>query len=237
MKTDQYFVFSIVIFLLGVITGVTFFCGFFDNNPGALLPAFATLIAAFLGAGTAFLLQNQKEKRKEIDENVAHGNEVIAALQNRINLLAGYRGKFIEPHRHNEFRWLEIRLPQYKLRPSIDLNPTDLRFLWKKGDVTLPTRVAEQKTIFEVVIDLIKTRSDFYKNVVIPTVDSVLIPYGANASYEHATSAMTNQQKEEIKLHTDNMIDNIDDVIESHLEVARELTKEIKSIYPNSRAC
>ena len=88
MKTDHCFVLSIVIFFVGVLFGTTFFAGYLELMPETFFPALATLIAAFVGAYTAYLLQNEKEKRKEEKHNLAQANEVLQAIKDNIAILS-----------------------------------------------------------------------------------------------------------------------------------------------------
>ncbi|MEW8510748.1 MAG: hypothetical protein AB2608_07940 [Candidatus Thiodiazotropha sp.] len=235
MKTDQYFVLTIVIFISGVLFGTTFLTGYLEIKSEDFFPALVTLIAAFAGAWTAFHLQDQKEIRKEIEENVAHGNEVIAALIDRVNQLYAFRKKFIEDHRQNPYRWLEIRLPQYDMKPNIDIKISNLQFLWAKGNPNLTNMVGKENLSFSIVIDLLNTRTDYYRNNIIPAIDAMRIPPGTKVPYETIRDHLGETVVQNIILHTDNMIENIDDVIESHIKVSKELTKEMKSIFQKNQ--
>ena len=80
MKTDNIIVISILSFFTGTLIGIII-----DQKPFELYfpiigSAMATLVAAYLGAGYAFKLQNDHNEKKILEHNISVGNRAIFTL-------------------------------------------------------------------------------------------------------------------------------------------------------------
>lgn len=235
MKADQHFVLCIVLFITGILFGATFFTGYLELQPETFFPALATLIAAFVGAWAAFLLQEHKEKRAERERHVGHGNEVIAALADHANQLYVFRKQFIEPHRDDKANWLRIMPLPYDLKPNIELDVLNLSFLWQIGEANLTNKVSNEKHKFILLLEIINKRSKVHSNAVQPVFESLGFIQGDKIPAKLVHDSLGPRTVAIMIGLTDDMIEGVDTVIKSHLDIAKELHKEIKKLYPNKK--
>lgn len=233
MKTDNCFVLSIVIFFVGVLFGTTFFAGYLELKPETFFPALATLIAAFVGAYTAYLLQNEKEKRREVKSNVAQANEVIQAIKDNIAVLNIYTQQKIEPFRNHPYRYLTILPLAFDLKPNVEINVSNLSFLWQKGDAEIPDKLSMAKFNFTMALDTINKRSHFHSNVIQPILDSAEFPQGGNIQSVNVKELLRENNYNNIVDYTNNMIITVDEAIQSLSDAGAELHTKIKKIYPH----
>lgn len=235
MKTDQCFVLTIVIFIVGLIFGSVFLTGYLDIKPEAFVPALATLVAAFIGAWAAFMLEDNREKQKIINQNVAYGNEVLTALADNASLLNVFRDNYIEEFRDDPHNWLKILPPPYKFTPNLDLNALSLSFLCREGDANIMLRVSKEQYQFKLILELINKRSLLHDEKVQPMFEKMNFSQGDDIPLDVVEIELGPRYSVIIPGLTRDMIRNIDHCILSHIEAARELRKELLKIYPKEK--
>ncbi|MEW8624068.1 MAG: hypothetical protein AB2559_21040, partial [Candidatus Thiodiazotropha endolucinida] len=207
-----------------------------DMNP-AMIPDLDEIErhAAFLGAWFAFYLQDQKEKRKEIDHHVILGNEVIAALVDNVNILHLIQQGHIEPFRDDPHYWLRILPLPYNLEPNVEVNIQNLSFLWQKGNANLTSMVSKEKLNFKLTLKLINNRSEYHADVVQPIFNSMGFHQGSKIEYKEIQENLGPKILATMSGLTNDMINAIDDTIKSHKVVISALYDEISRIYPGKK--
>ncbi|MCG8051744.1 MAG: hypothetical protein JAZ15_11090 [Candidatus Thiodiazotropha endolucinida] len=233
MKADHCIVLSIFTFFLGILFGSIFLSGYLEITPEAFVPALTTLIAAFAGAWTAYSLQHQKDLRSEEKQNIVHANEVISAILDNLNLIDLYRRKVVDPFRLHPYRYLAILPTTFELKPNLEIDTTGLNFIWQKGNSQLPSKIIKAKFVFNVTLDLIKSRSDFHRNVIQVKFEEANFVQGGNIQLETVKVILGERDFQELIDLTNNMIISLDSAMQLLFEVASELHDEVKKIYPN----
>ncbi|MEW8202708.1 MAG: hypothetical protein AB2697_21870 [Candidatus Thiodiazotropha endolucinida] len=235
MKTDNCFVLSIVIFFIGVLFGTTFFAGYLELKAETFFPALATLIAAFVGAYTAYLLQNEKEKRKEENHNLAQANEVSQAIKDNIAILSIFNEQSIAPFRNHPYRYLTILPLGFELKQNLEIDVSNLSFLWQKGDVVATDKVSMAKFSFTKALDHINRRSHFYSSVIQPAFDTSDFRHDGKIDATKVKEILSESNYHNIVAHTKNMIEAVDNAIQSLFDARDDLRTEIKKMYPNGK--
>lgn len=233
MKADQSFVISLFTFFLGVLFGTTFLIGDLEITPEAFFPALTTLVAAFLGAYTAYSLQNEKEKRKEDRHNLTQANEVLQAIKDNIAILSMFNNQRIAPFRKDPYRHLAILPLGFDLKPNLEIDVSKLSFLWQKCDVVATDKVCMAKFSFTKALDHINRRSHFYSSVIQPALDASESRYDGTIDATKAKETLNRSSHENIVSSTKNMIEAVENAIESLFDARDDLRTEIKKMYPN----
>ncbi|ODB82738.1 hypothetical protein A3193_18490 [Candidatus Thiodiazotropha endoloripes] len=236
MKADQSIILSLITFFVGILFGSIFLTGYLEITPEAFYPALTTLVAAFLGAYTAYSLQNEKEKRKEERHNLTQANEVLQAIKDHIAILSIFNEQSIAPFRKHPYRYLAILPLGFELKPNLEIDVSKLSFLWQKGDVVATDKVCSAKFGFTMALDHINRRSQFYNSDIQPAFDSSDLRHDGKIDATKAKETLGERRYKKIVDHTNNMIDAVDTTIQSLFDARDELRTEINKMYPHGTA-
>ncbi|MEQ1815373.1 MAG: hypothetical protein ABL861_02675 [Nitrosomonas sp.] len=169
MKGDHQVILAIIIFFSGVAFGnlvttnvITF---------SYFIPAFATLIAAFVGARYAFELSSLKEERNIRERNRIAANLASFNMLQMLNILLNYQSQFIDLDkiRNNDYAFLELK-PALTIKDvCLDLN--SLAFLLDGPHVNFLGELNAEQIKFRSLIDAINLHSQDKINKLQPALE------------------------------------------------------------------
>jgi len=135
--------------------------GNMEGYLSAILSALATLAAAFFGAKYAFDLQERRQARDTVLQQVTAANRLISALSRTRNKFVAFRAQFIEPHRGDSIRHFRIQPVSgvSGLGLRVDYDALDFFFASEDPDFLGRLSMVEQEVISTV--ELIEQRSHF----------------------------------------------------------------------------
>lgn len=126
------------------------------------LPALATLVAAFLGAGTAFLLQNKVRENEKREKRLTAANMILYILFERLNCIKLFETDFIRPTRNNPAQLIEMR-PVFNFQsPKSEFKVEEIAFLFNTKYKTLLLDLHEANESYNVTINAIRERSSLH---------------------------------------------------------------------------
>src|SRR5450759_428563 len=117
-----------------------------------VINALSTLIAAFLGALAAFLLQDWRNRRAEQDRNRSAVNRAIFDLSQLWNSLEQYRKEIIEPVRKSQAPWLNMQANVSTQFQNISFNIDGLFFLVDAKQAEFLQRLFLEESRYRITI-------------------------------------------------------------------------------------
>jgi predicted lactoylglutathione lyase len=212
-------------------------CPFSLHNLPNIISPLTTLIAAFLGAWFAFLLQSRKEKRNEENANVGALNKVQINLVQQLNALTIFNRDFVQPYKDHPVVWIAIPAAPHRDYSKLQIDAGSLSFLIENNYSTLisKTLVVEEK--FKEVINIINLRSKVHVGRLQPRLEEVGFKEGEpfDASTEEVEKMLGVRLVGELTRLTDGLISLTEDAIKSHEEIIQEIKNAGSEIFPNKR--
>ena len=143
--------------------------------------AFATLLAAFLGAWFAFKLQRDQEESKQRSSDLQAANLNLSLLAAQIHQLESIKKHFAPAAADEESR-------PYKLKPivptenleNLTLDFSSLAFALEKNPTLVANLSSDQKDI-NTAIGLIRWRSQLHIDLVQPAVEQLQAEHGGDS--------------------------------------------------------
>nr|BAF45167.1 hypothetical protein [uncultured bacterium] len=223
----------LVSFFVGAVIG--FFTGSVITDQAILLTALATLAAAFFGAGAAYKIEDNKNKREHTNKCIESANNIIFALYERIKKLKSIQTEFINPHRNSPTGIISIPpLLDFNL-PESKFNAESLLFLLETNHSQLILDLHTEKQCFETAFMLIKFRSELLFNKVQPSLQAGGIQEGGTYERQQIIDTIGELTFAQLVIATDGIIKNIDETIESSELVKTKLIKALKELHPNNK--
>lgn len=200
-----------------------------------ILPTFATLIAAFLGAWFAFSLQNRSKNNEERDKKISYGNKALFTLCQRVNNLWLIQKNIIDPFR--EHPGIHIAM-----RPTLDFENDDtfldidgLKFLLdtKYQQLLLDLHIENQR--YKTAIRLLNSRSSLHLNLVQPRLETAHVTEKQYYSIEYWKEAIGQRLYLTLQRATEDLISNVDDTVKSNIEIKDRLIEAFKNLFPGEK--
>lgn len=202
-----------------------------DKN--LFLTAITTLVAAFIGAWTAYKLADNKKKREYEQSCIDNANNILFALYERIRALMLVQDQSINPHRAHNFRMILI-MPTLSLSyPESKLNIESLMFILGTKYKQLILDLQTEKECFNVAFNIIKFRSDLHFHHVQPAMEAGGIQEGGEYTREQLTEVVGERIFSQLERSTNNLIEQVDRTIESGIEAKSRLVKALKELFPD----
>ena len=200
----------------------------------ATAPAFATLIAAFMGAKYAFRLHDEKEKRAADASKIEYANLALFYLIRAYNHFLVIRRQFIDEHTDIETRHFQIMPSIGDAWEPLHFDFHKLSFLFDSSDPNITGRMSVFSQMATSTHSVIEERSRFHMNVVQPKAEEVA--GGADtAALGELERALGRRQTAHLRSLTEEMVKGIDDIIAECPDLINDLRKVVAGIYPKAR--
>lgn len=230
-KNEQTITIAIVAFMLGALIGLLGSTYITDKT--TLVTAIATLAAAFLGAGAAYKLEDNKKKREYQEQCLKNGNSVLFALYERIKALRLVQKDSINPERDKPFRMISMMPLLAFSYPESDFDVESLLFLLGTKHKQLVLDLHTEKECFKEAFKLIRFRSELHFNHVQPAMEAGGIQEGGTYTKQQMVAVLGERVFAQLERATDGVIDNVDKTIVSSEQVKTRLINALKELFPD----
>lgn len=232
-KNENVITVAIISFLIGAIAGL--FAGVKITDTNILLPALATLVAAFLGAWAAYKLEDNKKVREHKEKCLESANKILFALYERTKSLKVFQRDSINEHRDNPFKMISMMPLLDFSYPESSFNPETLLFLLETKHSQLMLDLQTEKECFNETFKLIRFRSSLHFNHVQPAIESGGIQEGGEYTRQEMIDVIGERVFAQLERSTDGVIENVDRTIISSEKVKARLVAALKELYPDDK--
>lgn len=197
-----------------------------------LVPALATLVAAFIGAWFAFRLTDKAHARQTENQNVAAINRALFVVLRQFNAVKNVRDQLIDPVRNEPGRFIKMLalmpLDYSALKPDFE----SISFLLETDKRGLMVDLMLENERFHNVIEGVNERSKLHLEVIQPLLVSAGIREGGEYPLGAMEKALGPQFGPHLKRSTEDAINHIDSCYRSLLEFGNHFADEMKKSYP-----
>jgi hypothetical protein len=187
-------------------------------------------LGAFLGSGSAFLLQflHQRRDLREGRESALVQAEFILSMQ--MNTLVQLRKQYLSPLTDDPNRTLSLR-PAAFIPTETSLDMTAIAFVAVLGPVEALQAVHSAQDAYRNALALLRERSDLYKQICYsPDVESSSFDFDSGES----VSRLDARQVRVLQSLTDGLYKTVDAAIELETQAFGALDTVIRRQYPKA---
>lgn len=229
---DSFVVIAILSFFVGAISGAIFDQKSIELVLTAFLPALATLIAAFAGAGYAFKLQEKVREIRAKNERIASANKAIFNLSRMYNSLVNYDDQFLKSCRNDSASFLNVRPSIDLVKSDIQIDLDSLSFLLETSNRNILGELSSCVASYQVAIDAINDRSRIYRDQVQPRMESA----GASEANKYTLDGLKAMMGERLYCILENATSQVfthtENTIVEIKRVSELLTEAVKQEFP-----
>lgn len=198
------------------------------------LSALATLVAAFLGAWSAFKLQDRSRQREERKQNIAAGNRALFNLLRQSNSLKLIQRDYLDEHRDHPGRHLMIMPLPLQSYEDLNFDLRELAFMAEPKHQDLLFKLTIEEARYAEAIKTMNMQSEF-RSQVRAVLSKAGIKHGEKYSGEDLKVAMGDFAYHQLKSLIDALYFHVDRTIESTIEVKNDLRDALKELYPDAK--
>lgn len=198
------------------------------------LSAFATLIAAFLGAWFAFKLQDRAKFREEVKANVAAGNRALFNLLRQANSLKLIQRDHLDEHRDNPGRHLMIQPVPQQAHEDTKFDLRELSFMAAPKHQDLLFKLIIEEARYAETIKTLNMLSEFSSQVQ-RVVAHAGIEHGREYTGEELRTAMGDFAYHQLRSLTDALYFHVDRTVDSTMDVKNALITSLIEMYPKTQ--
>jgi hypothetical protein len=194
--------------------------------------AVATLVAAFAGAFFAYKFNDDREKQRKCEIDLASANKAIFTLIRIYNYIAGFNKQFLKPCANNPADYVLIQPSLGNSKPDWKLDYDSISFLISENKAEILTELTELEELFIIFTETVKTRNHIHLNVVQPAMESAGVTNGASVNLEDIDEIIGDRNTEIMKVLTSELIDITNRGEEKSDQLIQRLHELIVSIFP-----
>ncbi len=226
---EEKLTFIIISFLIGLVFGIILLLKSVLIND--LLPAFATLLAAFFGSWLAYKLQQVSKQKEEINTNIADANHMLFILYRRLNCLSLFQRDIIESIRNDPDYFLTMKpIRQFEApEDRIQLNRLNFLLKSKHHKLLLDLDIEEQR--FIETVNSIRIRSDLHINQYQPAMQAAQVRTSTQIESKNVKPIIGDMLFSHLQQTTDRVIRNVDLFLISSDKIRDTLVKALSEQY------
>ena len=156
-----------------------------------MLTALASLIAAFIGAISAFVFNDTLEKKREVKINVDNANSTLVTIFHMAGVLDFIGGSFVNKYREDAFYWLRMPAQPIYGEKERCIDISNLSFLIEFKEPSLLIDIEHLDRSFRQVMDVYRHRLEIFDLHIRPVRD--LMIKDLNSMISHAQSEGVNE--------------------------------------------
>jgi hypothetical protein len=200
---------------------------------GSVVQPLATLLAAFGGAGSAFLLQNRRERHKAVGDNRAAANRALFILAQFANQLTLIQRQLVDPVRESPARLIVMRPTLTLDYRHLKFDVAGLSFLLDTDDPNILGELIAVENKFHTAIDSVNHRSRLHTEQAQPAIEKS----GRKTVKSEAElrEALGERLFVSLRMATEGAIRAIDDTLASCVQVGSRFSKECRALFPGER--
>ena len=198
-----------------------------------MIDVIGTLMAAFAGAGFAFILENWQRKRAERNKRVGYGRIAIFVLGRYRNSLIVFRNQIIDPIRNQGWNILCIPATYPMLINNLAFNVESLDFLMSKKQGILLQKLFLEEDGIRTVNLLIDVRLKLHTTMVQPKLEAAGLKSYSCWTDKVMREVLGEQLFVTFCGNTKQLVEMTDRTIESMQEMDKELRVALKKMFPD----
>ena len=185
------------------------------------------LVAAFVGAWSAFMFEKRRRDQARKAEHLTAANQLLFALMERIDLMGNFSAGHIAEHRESPGRMMEIP-PAAGIRvPPTEIRAAEIPHLFRGKDKELLLRIHESEMAFSAALTSIRIRSELHLNQAQPAIDRA----GWTMDREYVLGDVRRVLGERLYYMLESATDQMIDHVDQYLERATRLQKELGTAF------
>jgi hypothetical protein len=202
---------------------------------GDIVNPLATLVAAFMGAWTAFRLQSLQKHEEEKKSQIAAGNRALSTLLQQANTLKLFQVDFIEPIRSDPGRHIAMRptLPYQEDAMAFDLKSLDYLAHPQHQQTLFDLSIEEER--FREALKAINARSRLHFEIVQPMLMAAGIQDGHEYTGEEFRKAIGEFHYLNLLRLTDAVVIHVDRTVESLYSMKDRFRKTLSTQFPDGK--
>ncbi|MBZ0334393.1 hypothetical protein [Marinobacter sp. AL4B] len=229
MKGDHQVILFIIFCLAGFFLGINLSADFELTGLGDFVVSFTTLLAAFSGAWYAFHLQNKRDLQAEEIRRVEAANRAIFTLARKLGKVRNISKQFVSPFRADPLYFLAIPPIAGISNSSTTINYDEISFLFNSDDPNLMAELSNAEEAYNAMLDGFALRSEMHFKQLQPLAEKAGFEDYVEYSDEQIRTAIGVRLYNGMKSQTDALIESLDSLEESLLELSSRLTETAKS--------
>jgi len=201
-----------------------------------IITATATLLAAFLGALSAYKLQDNKEQRKEENNRKSSLNQTLFIILRQYNALLGIERE-IKKYKNDPGR--AINMPALAINDYADLS-YDLESLYfifdlEGVDINLLLELSVEQERFEQAINCLKLREEFHIQTLQPALSRIGIQRGKRYHKDELKEKLSERIFMSAIQATDQVYESVESTIISLKKMFKKLRNLARNLYPSDK--
>jgi len=230
---ERLITFTIVAFLAGCM--LVFFASASITEINILLPALATLVAAFVGAWAAYKLEDNKKKREYKEKCLEKANNILFSLYERAKSLRVFQKQSIVPHRNDPFIMISM-MPMLNFSdPDSKFDVDTLLFLLSTKHSQLMLDLHTEKESFREAFKLIRFRSNLHLKHVQPAMEAGGIQLDVEYTRQQMIDVIGERIFEYLEKSTNEVVKMVDETIVSSEIIKTRLVDALKELFPEQK--
>lgn len=196
------------------------------------------LIGTGVGAWLAFWSKTRMDRGDEIKRRKASANYAMFVLQRHVNELVCIERELNawRPEEHKKHRWLEMMpLMTYAELPALKVD--DLAWMIEASDPNLLGRLMVARDKVLTVHGCLETRRQVKQRVndhLEEKTKDIVFPSGT-VSADFLFSVLTSRQIVELELSAEGLLNSVADALHFNFEIAEDLHREFRRIWPKPK--
>lgn len=220
-KNEKLITTVIISFVAGLLIGLATKLNVQEFSAGLI-----TLFAAFLGAYSAFLLQNKKQEEELISRRVNSGNKAIFQIIRSFNSFGSYKKQFITPYISLADKFIAIP-PSINFNSNTEFDFDSLAYLFEYEKPGILADLSIFESFIESTTEAINQRSYTHINVVQPMLEQAGFTEGQAITEAQLNSILGERLIVTMQQNTNQIIEGIDSILSS----AENLISELHEIH------
>ncbi len=190
-----------------------------------------TLFAAFLGAGSAFLLEYFRRNREEEKRQLSASKRAIYVLSEMLSVVAQYRKEVVLPYDEKPDAWLNMNVSYVSVWAVSDLNDDAISFLLDTSEANCFAELILEQRRFRSLRNLVKRREKILLESVFPALGKI-IPVGGQVDSNKFTELLGHHTENELKFLTAGIVEQSASLSKTLVETHDKLRDAIAKIHP-----
>lgn len=216
-------------FLIGV--GVGLAAVFDDLDSKVVIPAIATLVAAFIGAWIAFALESKSRAAEKRERDLDAANRILYVLYERLNTIKLFQIDFVNPTRDNPAQMISMG-PVHDFRaPSSEFEANEVSFLFKTSYKPLMLSLHVVNEQFHEAVNAIRVRSHLHLNVYQPLLERAGYQMGQEITNVHIENAIGERNYQMLRQSTEAVVHNVDTFVERGDQLRSKLISAFADLF------
>jgi hypothetical protein len=195
----------------------------------------STVISTFVGAYVAFLLERRTRVAEETSARSTAGNLALLTLSQMLSQLRRFQEDFISSVPDRSGRWLKMRVTFPRSGSGLGFDVSRLEFLLESEDKNLLPELLLEEQRFQLVFEMINTRSHLMLEKVHPSLSAGGIHHGQEVDERAARSILGPALSAEADELTEQVVAHVNESVQSQRAMVDKLHRALVTLVPGQK--